>query len=104
MKHDRGKIVVALILLVIIVPSTIINGWVISVLWGWFVTSVFAGAPRLGIAQAVGLSLVARTMTWHPPNTTDDRSYWYKVGSAVGAAVVAPVLVLSVGWIVKGFL
>ena len=35
----------------LLVPLAILRGWVLSILWGWFMVPVF-GLPALGIAQS----------------------------------------------------
>ncbi|MBK3780216.1 hypothetical protein G3A43_08090 [Paraburkholderia aspalathi] len=36
---------------------TCLNGWVISVMWRWFIVPF--GAPEIGVAWAIGLTAVA---------------------------------------------
>lgn len=48
------KLLAALILLV---PTVMWGGYVVSVLWGWFIVPL--GAPPVGIAHALGLMLMA---------------------------------------------
>lgn len=49
------KFVVSLIQLAI---SAIWDGFVLMVLWNWFVPATFGGAPSLNLAQAIGLCLI----------------------------------------------
>lgn len=46
--------IVALLLSVL---STILHGWVLSILWGWFIVPTFS-APPLSIPLAVGISVM----------------------------------------------
>lgn len=43
--------------------SSIANGYVLSVFWGWFVIPVF-GAPTLGIVPATGIAGMVHFMTY----------------------------------------
>jgi hypothetical protein len=45
----------------------VVNGWLLSLLWLWF--AVPLGAPRIGIAHAIGVSLLVRVITYDPDLT-----------------------------------
>ena len=45
-----------------IVISLLLNGWALSVLWGWFVASLL-GVGELTFANALGLSLFTRMLS-----------------------------------------
>lgn len=49
-------IIVGIFLL--LAPTVILDGWVLSILWRWFVTPVFPALPVLSVAQATGLFVV----------------------------------------------
>jgi hypothetical protein len=38
--------------------SSLIHGWAISTMWGWFIKPVFVNLPTLSILQSVGISLI----------------------------------------------
>ena len=44
--------------------SAAVNGYVLSVLWAWFVVPTF-GAERLKVLPAIGLAMVAGKLTSH---------------------------------------
>jgi hypothetical protein len=48
--------------LLLIVMSSIWYGYVLSIVWGWFMTPVLH-APTLSIPAAIGISSVVRLMT-----------------------------------------
>ncbi len=58
-----GAIGVALLLPLIALLSAV-NGWVLSVLWNWFIPVIFEGAPRLGIGAAMAVALIVRMLTF----------------------------------------
>lgn len=41
----------------LVVGSTVFRGWVLSLVWSWFVVPTF-DAPQLSIAIAIGISLL----------------------------------------------
>lgn len=43
--------------LLVVMGTSIVYGITLSVLWGWFIAPTF-GLPPLGIAEAIGLSVV----------------------------------------------
>ncbi len=94
-----GMVILWSILLAIV--STIINGWVISILWAWFVVPIFA-LPLLSIPQATGLGLLfncTNHQTIKEPKDADT-----SLTEIVVTAILRPFLVLFIGWIVTWFL
>lgn len=55
---DDNESCLGTILSLLLTPlGVLVNGFTLSVLWGWFVVPL--GGPDIGIAEAFGLSLVA---------------------------------------------
>lgn len=75
-----------------------IEGFVLSVLWGWFIVPVFH-APHLRIPYAIGLALVVGMLTHRTrkPEDTPETSYVLLNG------LVLPWLFLLMGCLVKLF-
>lgn len=86
-----------------VVLGAILRGWVLSIMWNWFVVSTF-GLPALSIAAAIGVSLVVGLMTYQYIYTEDDRSDSSKIAAGLGVNIGGPLVVLLMGWIVKQFL
>lgn len=76
----------------------VLNGWVLSILWGWFIVPTFA-APALSIPAAMGIAIAVGYMT-SSTRGKDDREKWDKIATPF----VHPIVALGVGWIVKQFL
>lgn len=93
--------VVALLMLIgavafAISASVVLNGYVLSVLWGWFIVPVF-GLPALTIPVAIGIALVISFLT-HQLNLNDgDETGWKQLAFSF----LHPLLTLLAGWIVK---
>ena len=85
------------------VISSIVGGWALSVMWGWFVVPLF-GLPALSIPYAIGLSL---TLNYLIANSDDKRNKDEdRTEAALYAIIIAfvrPLLVLFFGWIVWQF-
>ena len=87
---------------VIFVP--IYGGWVLSILWGWFMVPLF-GLPALSIPAAIGVSLVAALLTHQyrdDKKDEDDKTKRFIV--AVGTGIVSPLFTLLMGYIAFQFM
>lgn len=75
------------------------SGYVLSVLWGWFIVPAF-GVPAIRVPVAIGIALLMGMLThqtWrdgHEPETH----------SIVANSIVLPAVGLFAGWIVRMFL
>lgn len=84
--------------------SSILNGWVLSILWGWFISPVF-GIPAITVGQAIGLAMVVSYLTYqHTENNASkkDEKTSYYVGLIV-ALLLRPLVTLGIGYIVHLF-
>lgn len=95
-----GAVVFAI---VAVVGEAIMNGWVLSILWGWFVSPLF-GLKELAIAPAIGFSLVVGMLTHQESGEQKERSNFENVVLIFGRAVVSPLITLFIGWIVYQFI
>jgi hypothetical protein len=69
------------------------SGFVLSILWGWFMVPL--GLPALGVAQAIGIALVAGMLTHQMPRGEAETSALFAF------AFLAPLFSLAIGWVVK---
>lgn len=81
----------------LLAASSIWRGYVLSILWGWFIVRAF-GAPPLNIPLAIGLSLIVGFLTQRLTKKQED-VYFLVMGASLG-----PAMVLLFGWIVTKFL
>jgi uncharacterized membrane protein len=96
-----GFVIVLPIALGFVALGATLEGYVLSVLWGWFVVPVF-GLPALSIPFAMGLALVVGLLT---TNTRGDEAKDPdKKWTPMGVMVMRPAFVLLVGWIVTKFI
>lgn len=51
--------------------GTVLAGYVLSVIWGWFMVPLLH-APPLSVAGAAGIHLVIRYVTYQTPKPDDD--------------------------------
>lgn len=105
MKDKTGLACFGLLALVVVsvVVSALMNGWVLSVLWGWFVVPLFNVQP-LSVATAIGLSLAIGMLVSRESSSSDEKK---DLSDAIAGVVVrvvfASLFTLFFGWIVKLF-
>lgn len=83
----------AVVWLVAYVPLALLRGWVIALLWGWYVVDYFGLAP-LTIVQAVGLGLLVSLFTSRAPTEEDQQR---SVIEELFYAAMFPLLTLAFG-------
>lgn len=67
----------------------LLRAWVLTLLWGWFVTPF--GLMSLGLAHAYGLSTVAQLFTFKGMPATDktkDQSWWVMYATSIAVSLV----------------
>ena len=74
-----------------------LGGWVISILWGWFIVPAF-GLPAISIPTAIGIDLLVTYMTWHGGKEDDSST-----GKTFLMVLVCPGTMLLIGWVVHRF-
>jgi len=85
----------------IIAPlSAIWNGYVISIIWRWFMVTTFNLSP-LNIPQSIGLALIVGYLSHQE---IDQKEHEYPLIRAVVITLVKGGCTLLIGAIVKGFL
>lgn len=90
------KVTLAVIVMVI---STMFRGFVLSVLWGWFMVPIF-NLPVLAIAPAIGLSVIVTFLTASLPDEKLERSFSYLIGYSLSFSAFS----LLIGYIVTLFM
>lgn len=94
---------IALVVLALVV-GTIMNGWALSMLWGWFIMPIFA-APSLSVVQAIGVAMVVSFLTSGLQSETyKSKDFTDLIGQFAGKAIIYPIVVVAIGWLVSGLL
>lgn len=84
----------AFVMMLLIVPVSLLNGWALIKLWAWFIVPVFR-CPQLTVWTAVGIVLVVRFLT-SSVNPEDKRSPIY----IIVYSIVSPLFSLGFGAII----
>jgi hypothetical protein len=82
---------------------SILNGFTLSVLWGWFIVPVFE-LPVLGIVPAIGLALVVGFLTHQTTRNSSRESTTEAFIELLVTSIVKSFMLLLIGWIVTLFL
>jgi hypothetical protein len=60
---------------IVLVITSVVEGYVLSILWRWFVIDTFgASIPQISVAQAIGLALVMNLLIDHTSSSNSDSS------------------------------
>jgi hypothetical protein len=87
-------------IIVIIIASTIWKGYVLTVLWKWFVVPAF-GLPLINIPTAIGICSIMTFLTMRHKTGQDERDLSERVSEALILSMISPAIFLFGGWIVK---
>ena len=95
------KLLVAILLPIFVIligiPFAILNGWVLSWLWLWFLVPF--GLPAIGLVHAIGVSTVVGFMTKQYVPNKDGHA-----GEAYTFMILFPLASLAIGYIVHSFM
>lgn len=96
---SSGDIGTVAALIVAAVVSCVLNGWALSVLWGWFIIGAFE-LPKLSISNAIGVSfvvsfLLTKSSDFKPEATHED------LVNKFALILIYPFFAVVVGWIVN---
>jgi hypothetical protein len=82
------------------------NGFVLSIMWGWFVVPL--GLPTITVPNAIGLALIVdlvRPYRKPDDHKAGDKAGWAKMIFTIGAdRFLGALALLGVGYAVKGFM
>lgn len=86
------------IIFLAMLPLTILRGWALSVLWGWF--AVPLGLPILSVVNAMGIMLIVSVCSTKSNSVKESSDltsseFW----SELLVAALAPIFAISAGYI-----
>jgi hypothetical protein len=103
MKDDIYKQIIQVVcLLAVVAVNTIVRGWLIVKLWGWFITPLFNMQPP-SVVNAIGFSLFVTYLAFIP-SKTETRPVGDSLKNALRYGLTVPPIVFLVGWLVSGFM
>lgn len=102
-KEAKTGCLVALFAIGIWAPAIIWRGYVLAIMWGWFIAPKFS-APMLTWADAAGVTMVVGFLAPSCPSKKDTESAAFQCWSLLMKSALWPALSLTFGWIVKHWL
>ena len=100
-----GALITGGIVVVVVVGGiAILNGFVLSTLWGWFVVATFTDVPSLSLVAATGIGLMIRWLTGGITLKVQVDENKKKQWKPLFLMYLAPIVVLGTGWIVNFFM
>lgn len=112
MKSDDKDIAIGcvsvLLMVVMIIPFWLWQGYVLHKCWAWLVLPTFEGLPEITVAQAMGLAVIiglfksTKTETREDNRPTKDPTILAFEG--IGIAFLGPLFSLGVAWFLRMFL
>jgi hypothetical protein len=89
---------------VVLLISTLWGGWVLSVVWNWFMPQIF-GLPTLTLIQAIAASLIIGWLAKaRVPPDTKEKDALKALVEAYTRAFMEPAWVLAFAWIIQHFM
>lgn len=95
-----GKFMTVLLVLII---SPIIHGFVFTKLWIWFIVPTFNVQP-LRLVEAIGIMLTVGYVFAKPTKNNDEKSFWENFAETCVFVVLMALFALAAGWIIKLFM
>lgn len=107
MKEDKLSSCIGLLIqaVIIILVTTIADGWALSTIWNWYIPTIF-GLTSLTIAKAIGVAMVFSLFTrTNRLKTNDDNKYdgTYKLYYEAAVGVFTAVFTVGIAWVVLQF-
>lgn len=85
--------------------GAMVGGWVLSIVWTWFVIPLFPMAPILTIPQAIGFSLVTGMLAGNNSDSDNkERTLGETITRLLAVAFGRPLFILLLAYIIKSFL
>ena len=87
-------------IILVLALSTMWSGFILSILWGWFIVPIF-GLPTLSVTAAIGVALTFGYFIRGLATAHVDKE---KTGELIISAFTTSLIFLFIGWIVKSFM
>jgi Na+(H+)/acetate symporter ActP len=99
MKTYLSCVGLVVMVVAIVLFSTIANGWVLSILWEWFIVPVF-GLPSLSVPTAIGIAIITSMLTSKIAYKDKDKQEMMDNVAALVGVLLSPFITLLFGYIV----
>ncbi len=86
-------------MVIMIAPVAIWRGYVLTILWGWFIVPTF-NAPALSVATAIGIATVVGMFSSVQNESKDEDKKYSALALYFVNGFVTPALALGIGYLV----
>jgi len=93
-----GNILFVFMVVLMTASAVILDGWVLTYLWDWFIVNTFS-LPSLGVAAAIGVAMTVKFITYHGP-MPEEKNNPLKSFSVL---YLRPLFALAGGWVIWKF-
>lgn len=101
--ESLGKVTFAVIAIVL---GTLISGYVLTVLWDWFISDTF-GIKRITIQQAIGIDLIKNYFLYHISSKIKSEKTTKGFGESLFYAIIESLFIalffLGIGYFIHSF-
>lgn len=95
--HEKAQYIA--LLFVLMWPLTFWKGYLVSIMWRWFLVPL--GVPAVGAWHVIGIALVVSVMTKPQPFKSGEPLYWKTITDLVFAAVLAWPLLFGLAALIR---
>lgn len=103
MRKDHDAAIGCLLFLISLPLGALWAGYVLSILWGWFIVPTFEARP-LAVLPAIGVAMVVGYLTKQESATKDERSTGEKFAYSFAFMFLHPLIALAFGWVLHSFM
>lgn len=89
-------------IVLLLLAGTVTRGYALAKLWLWFIEPTF-NAPHISIPVALGISVIVGMLTHEGAPKDESLSERDRLIQGCGAAILAPLFSLGIGWILLQF-
>jgi len=89
-----------------VIGAVLVRAWVLTELWAWFLVPTFS-IVQISMPVAMGISLIVAMFTQHLQHEraeTSPNSVSEVFGRVFGTAILSPLVVWALGWIIQLFI
>lgn len=98
--ENFGKFIVVMLTIII---SPIINGFVFKTLWLWFIVPTFEANP-LRVVEAYGLMVLINFVKTRRDKEAAKKEFWGQFATDLSYLILTAGITLLIGWIVQMFM
>jgi hypothetical protein len=98
--ENFGKFMTLVMAMII---SPIVSGFVTMKLWFWFMVPIFGMNP-LRLVEAIGLMFLINYLKFRKTKPTDKDKFWLEFTESIITVILIAAVALFSGWIVQKFM